>query len=81
MKRMAVASVMVAWLALGQPVPPEQTPSFMRWTKYTTNVTIVFVTTISEVQGVRVDSQFLALRTNLMFKTASNLWSNTTSSE
>lgn len=58
------------------PVPEQQQPFMVRHTNLVTNVTVSVTTTISEVQGFKVDSQFFPLRTNLMFKTVTNIWSS-----
>jgi len=80
----ATLLALVAGLVFGQPqlpgLPvqftnnPQQQVSMIRESRVITNVAVVLTTTIREVEGVRIDSQFLPLRTNLMFKLTTNLY-------
>lgn len=69
---------LVAGLVFGQPQLPQPQlqpqVSTIRETHIITNVDIVLMTTVREIQGVRIDSQFIPLRTNLMFRDSTNLY-------
>jgi hypothetical protein len=69
-----VLLLIVATPAQEPPSVPPQQPFVIRDTNYVTNVVVSVTTTINEIQGVRVDGRFIPLRTNLMFKTTTNLW-------
>lgn len=74
----SIAAFVPAMNGQAPPVPvPEQQPLVIRHTNLITNVTVSVTTTISEVTGIRVDGQFIPRRTNLLFKTSTNLWSST----
>lgn len=77
MIRAAVAVSLVALISLAQQPPPlpEQQPFLIRHTNLCTNVVVSVTTTITEVQGFKVDHQFYPQRTNLLFRTSTNIWS------
>lgn len=74
----ALCVLALVWLyAHGQVPPlPAQQPLVIRHTNLATNVIVSVTTIISEIPGVLVDGRFVALRTNLMFRTSSNVWAS-----
>lgn len=74
-----VLAVLLLWglirsLRAQEPPLPQQ-PLVIRHTNLVTNVVISITTTIQEVQGIKVDNRFIPLRTNLLFRSATNVWS------